>query len=463
MSNSYDIIVIGSGPGGYVTAIRASQLGMKTAIVEKESLGGVCLNWGCIPTKALLKSAQVFEYLKHANDYGLKIKEYDKDFNAVVNRSRNVAEGMSKGVKFLMKKNKIDVIEGFAKISKGKRVTVNKNGENIIYNSKHVIIATGSRSRELPSIPQDGKKIIGYREAMTLKKQPKKLTIVGSGAIGIEFAYFFNSMGTEVTIIEYQDNIVPVEDEDVSKELEKNFKRNGVKILTSSEVVSINTSGKNIIANLKTKKGNEKVESDILLSAVGIKTNIEDLGLKDVGIVTDNDKILVDDYYRTNLPGYYAIGDVTDGQSLAHVASAEGIICVEKIAGHSVEPLDYNNIPGCTYCNPEIASVGFTEKQAIEKGYKIKIGKFPFSASGKAQAAGKSDGFIKVIFDEKYGEWLGCHMIGSGVTDMIAEAVLGRKLETTAQEVLKAVHPHPTMSEALMEAVADAYDEVIHL
>ena len=463
MSNSYDIIVIGSGPGGYVTAIRASQLGMKTAIVEKESLGGVCLNWGCIPTKALLKSAQVFEYLKHANDYGLKIKEYDKDFNAVVNRSRNVAEGMSKGVKFLMKKNKIDVIEGFAKISKGKRVTVNKNGENTIYNSKHVIIATGSRSRELPSIPQDGKKIIGYREAMTLKKQPKKLTIVGSGAIGIEFAYFFNSMGTEVTIIEYQDNIVPVEDEDVSKELEKNFKRNGVKILTSSEVISINTSGKNIIANLKTKKGNEKVESDILLSAVGIKTNIEDLGLKDVGIVTDNDKILVDDYYRTNLPGYYAIGDVTDGQSLAHVASAEGIICVEKIAGHSVEPLDYNNIPGCTYCNPEIASVGFTEKQAIEKGYKIKIGKFPFSASGKAQAAGKSDGFIKVIFDEKYGEWLGCHMIGSGVTDMIAEAVLGRKLETTAQEVLKAVHPHPTMSEALMEAVADAYDEVIHL
>ena len=463
MSNSYDIIVIGSGPGGYVTAIRASQLGMKTAIVEKESLGGVCLNWGCIPTKALLKSAQVFEYLKHANDYGLKIKEYDKDFNAVVNRSRNVAEGMSKGVKFLMKKNKIDVIEGFAKISKGKRVTVNKNGENTIYNSKHVIIATGSRSRELPSIPQDGKKIIGYREAMTLKKQPKKLTIVGSGAIGIEFAYFFNSMGTEVTIIEYQDNIVPVEDEDVSKELEKNFKRNGIKILTSSEVISIDTSGKNIIANLKTKKGNEKVESDILLSAVGIKTNIEDLGLKDVGIVTDNDKILVDDYYRTNLPGYYAIGDVTNGQSLAHVASAEGIICVEKIAGHSVEPLDYNNIPGCTYCNPEIASVGFTERQAIEKGYKIKIGKFPFSASGKAQAAGKSDGFIKVIFDEKYGEWLGCHMIGSGVTDMIAEAVLGRKLETTAQEVLKAVHPHPTMSEALMEAVADAYDEVIHL
>ena len=463
MSNSYDIIVIGSGPGGYVTAIRASQLGMKTAIVEKESLGGVCLNWGCIPTKALLKSAQVFEYLKHANDYGLKIKEYDKDFNAVVNRSRNVAEGMSKGVKFLMKKNKIDVIEGFAKISKGKRVTVNKNGENTIYNSKHVIIATGSRSRELPSIPQDGKKIIGYREAMTLKKQPKKLTIVGSGAIGIEFAYFFNSMGTEVTIIEYKDNIVPIEDEDVSKELEKNFKKNGIKILTSSEVISIDTSGKNIIANLKTKKGNEKVESDILLSAVGIKTNIEDLGLKDVGIVTDNDKILVDDYYRTNLPGYYAIGDVTNGQSLAHVASAEGIICVEKIAGHSVEPLDYNNIPGCTYCNPEIASVGFTEKQAIEKGYKIKIGRFPFSASGKAQAAGKSDGFIKVIFDEKYGEWLGCHMIGSGVTDMIAEAVLGRKLETTAQEVLKAVHPHPTMSEALMEAVADAYDEVIHL
>ncbi len=463
MINSYDLIVIGSGPGGYVTAIRASQLGMKTAIIEKESLGGVCLNWGCIPTKALLKSAQVFEYLKKANDYGLKISEYDKDFDAVINRSRNVAEGMSKGVQFLMKKNKIDVIEGFAKISKGKNVIVNKNGENTTYNSKNIVIATGARSRELTSIPQDGKKIIGYREAMTLKKQPKKLTIIGSGAIGIEFAYFFNSMGTEVTIIEYQDKIVPVEDEDISKELEKNFKKNGIKILTSSEVVSVDSKGKTVIANVKTANGNEKIESDILLSAVGIKANIEDLGLNEVGIITENDKILVDNFYSTNLPGYYAIGDVTSGQSLAHVASAEGIICVEKIAGRSVEPLNYNNIPGCTYCNPEIASVGYTEKQAIDKGYKIKIGKFPFSASGKAQAAGKSDGFVKVIFDEKYGEWLGCHMIGAGVTDMIAEAVLGRKLETTAQEVLKAVHPHPTMSEALMEAVADAYDEVIHL
>jgi dihydrolipoamide dehydrogenase len=463
MKKSYDLIVLGSGPGGYVAAIRASQLGLKTAIIEKESLGGVCLNWGCIPTKALLKSAQVFEYLKNADHYGLSASKVDKDFTSVVKRSRSVADGMSKGVNFLMKKNKIDVIEGFAKVSKGKNVIVNKNGENTTYNSKNIVIATGARSRELPSIPQDGKKIIGYREAMTLKKQPKKLTIIGSGAIGIEFAYFFNSMGTEVTIIEYQDKIIPVEDEDISKELEKNFKKNGIKILTSSEVVSVDSKGKTVIANVKTANGNEKIESDILLSAVGIKANIEDLGLNEVGIITENDKILVDNFYSTNLPGYYAIGDVTSGQSLAHVASAEGIICVEKIAGHSVEPLNYNNIPGCTYCNPEIASVGYTEKQAIDKGYKIKIGKFPFSASGKAQAAGKSDGFVKVIFDEKYGEWLGCHMIGAGVTDMIAEAVLGRKLETTAQEVLKAVHPHPTMSEALMEAVADAYDEVIHL
>ncbi len=455
----YDIIVLGSGPGGYVTAIRASQLGFKTAIVEKESLGGVCLNWGCIPTKALLKSAQVFEYLKHAEDYGLSVKDADKDFDAVVKRSRNVADGMSKGVQFLMKKNKIDVIEGFGKLKAGKKVEV--DGKE--YSADNIIIATGARSRELPSLPQDGKKVIGYREAMTLPEQPKKMIVVGSGAIGVEFAYFYNSMGTEVTIVEYLPTVVPVEDAEVSKQLERSFKKSGIKIMTSAEVTKVDTSGSGVKATVKTKKGEEVLEADIVLSAVGIKTNIEGIGLEDVGIVVDRDKILVNDFYQTNIPGYYAIGDVTPGQALAHVASAEGILCVEKIAGQHVEALDYGNIPGCTYCSPEIASVGLTEKQAREKGFDIKVGKFPFSASGKASASGAKDGFVKVIFDAKYGEWLGCHMIGAGVTDMIAEAVLGRKLETTGHEVLKAVHPHPTMSEAVMEAVADAYDEVIHL
>ncbi len=455
----YDIIVLGSGPGGYVTAIRASQLGFKTAIVEKESLGGVCLNWGCIPTKALLKSAQVFEYLKHAEDYGLSVKDADKDFDAVVKRSRNVADGMSKGVQFLMKKNKIDVIEGFGKLKAGKKVEV--DGKE--YSADNIIIATGARSRELPSLPQDGKKVIGYREAMTLPEQPKKMIVVGSGAIGVEFAYFYNSMGTEVTIVEYLPTVVPVEDAEVSKQLERSFKKSGIKIMTSAEVTKVDTSGSGVKATVKTKKGEEVLEADIVLSAVGIKTNIEGIGLEDVGIVVDRDKILVNDFYQTNIPGYYAIGDVTPGQALAHVASAEGILCVEKIAGQHVEALDYGNIPGCTYCSPEIASVGLTEKQAKEKGFDIKVGKFPFSASGKASASGAKDGFVKVIFDAKYGEWLGCHMIGAGVTDMIAEAVLGRKLETTGHEVLKAVHPHPTMSEAVMEAVADAYDEVIHL
>jgi len=459
----YDVIVLGSGPGGYVTAIRASQLGFKTAIVEKESLGGVCLNWGCIPTKALLKSAQVFEYLKHADDYGLTIKEYDKNFDAVINRSRNVAKGMSKGVQFLMKKNKIDIIEGHGKILPGKKVSVTKNKETTEYKGQNIIIATGARSREIQSLPQDGKKIIGYREAMTLSKQPKKLVVVGSGAIGIEFAHFYNAMGTDVTIVEYLDRIVPVEDEEISKQLERSFTNSGINILTGTEVKSIDTKGKDIKVTLKTNKGEEIITADTILSAVGIKTNIENIGLEEVGIATDQDKILVNDFYQTNIPGYYAIGDVTKGQALAHVASAEGILCVEKITGHDVNPLDYNNVPGCTYCSPEIASVGYTEKQAVEKGYDVKIGKFPFSASGKAQASGKSEGFVKVIFDAKYGEWLGCHMIGEGVTDMIAEAVVGRKLETTGHEILKAVHPHPTMSEAVMEAVAAAYDEVIHL
>ena len=460
----YDIIIIGSGPGGYVTAIRASQLGFKVAVVEREELGGICLNWGCIPTKALLKSAQVYEYMKHVDSYGLKAKEIDKDFSAVIKRSRGVAESMSKGVQFLMKKNKIDILEGFGKIKTGKKVEVTAaNGDVKEYSADHVIIATGARSRELPFLPMDGKKVIGYRQAMVLPEQPKKMIVVGSGAIGVEFAYFYNSMGTEVTIIEFMPNVVPLEDEEISKQFERSLKKSGIKVMTSSSVTKVDTSGKGVVATVETKKGETTIEADIVLSAVGIKSNIENIGLEDVGIVTDKDKILVNDYYQTNLPGYYAIGDVVPGPALAHVASAEGITCVEKIAGLDPEPIDYGNIPGCTYASPEIASVGLTEAQAKEKGYELKVGKFPFSASGKAKAAGASDGFVKVIFDAKYGEWLGCHMIGAGVTDMIAEAVLGRKLETTGHEVLKAVHPHPTMSEAVMEAVADAYDEVIHL
>ena len=457
--SKYDIIVLGSGPGGYVTAIRASQLGFKTAVIEKESLGGVCLNWGCIPTKALLKSAQVFDYLKHAEDYGLSLENPDKDFTKVVERSRGIANGMSKGVQFLMKKNKIDVINGFGKLKPGKKVEV--DGKE--YTADHIIIATGSRSRQLPNIPQDGKKVIGYREAMTLKKQPKSMIVVGSGAIGAEFAHFYNAMGTKVTIVEYLPNLVPLEDEEVSKQFERSFKKAGIKVMTNSSVESVDTSGKSITASVKTKKGEEILEAEIVLSAVGIKSNLENIGLEEVGIVVDRDKILVNDWYQTNIPGYYAIGDITPGPALAHVASAEGITCIEKIKGMHIESIDYGNIPGCTYATPEIASVGFTEKQAIEKGYDIKVGKFPFSASGKASAAGTKEGFVKVIFDAKYGEWLGCHMIGAGVTDMIAEAVLGRKLETTGHEVLKTIHPHPTMSEAVMEAVADAYGEVIHL
>lgn len=461
---NFDVIVIGSGPGGYVTAIRASQLGLKTAIVEKESLGGVCLNWGCIPTKALLKSAQVFEYIQHAEDFGINVKDADADFGSVVKRSRGVADGMSKGIDFLMKKNKIEVITGTAKVKAGKKVDVeDADGKTTEYSASNIIIATGARSRELPNLPQDGKKIIGYRKAMTLDKKPSKMVVVGSGAIGVEFAYFYNAMGVDVTVVEYMPNIVPVEDEDVSKQLARSFKKSGIKVMTNSSVESVDTSGKGCVVSVKTKKGEETIECDVVLSAVGITANIENIGLEDVGIVTDKGKILVNDFYQTNMPGYYAIGDVLPTQALAHVASAEGIICVEKIAGHNPEPLDYGNIPGCTYCSPEISSVGYTEKAAKEAGYDVKVGKFPFSASGKASAAGHKDGFVKVVFDAKYGEWLGCHMIGYNVTEMIAEAVVARKLETTGHEILKAVHPHPTMSEAVMEAVAAAYDEVIHM
>ena len=434
--SKYDVIVLGSGPGGYVTAIRASQLGLKTAVIEKESLGGVCLNWGCIPTKALLKSAQVFDYLKHADEYGLSVKQYDKDFSKVVARSRNVADGMSKGVQFLMKKNKIDVLKGFGKLKPGKKVDV----DGTEYSADHIIIATGSRSRVLPNLPQDGKTVIGYREAMTLEKQPKSMIIVGSGAIGVEFAHFYNTMGTDVTLVEFQPNLVPVEDLDVSKQFERSFKKAGIKVMTNSSVEKVDTSGKTVKATVKTKKGEEIIEADVVLSAVGIVSNIEGIGLEDVGIAADKGKIMVNDFYQTNIPGYYAIGDVTPGQALAHVASAEGITCVEKIAGMQVEAIDYGNIPGCTYATPEIASVGMTEKQAKEAGYELKVGKFPFSASGKASAAGTKEGFVKVIFDAKYGEWLGCHMIGASfiqttnLVSPIEKRVLLKKVEITCYE-----------------------------
>ena len=462
---NYDLIVIGSGPGGYVAAIRASQLGLKTAVVERESLGGICLNWGCIPTKALLKSAQVFEYINHAGDYGITVGAPKADFGGVVKRSRGVAEGMSKGVQFLMKKNKIDVIMGTGKLKKGGKVEVkDAAGKATEYAAKHIILATGARSKELPNVKQDGKKIIGYREAMSLPTQPSSMVVMGSGAIGMEFAYFYSTLGTKVTVVEFLDNILPREDKDVSKEMEKIFKKKGLNILTGTAVESVDTKGAKCVVNAKGKDGKvEKIECDIVLSAVGVTTNLENLGLEEVGVKTDKGLVVVDDYYKTNVAGVYAIGDIVKGPALAHVASAEGITCVEKIAGHHPEPINYDNIPSCTYTWPEVASVGLTEEQAKEKGYTVKVGKFPFSASGKASAAGAKDGFVKVIFDAKYGEWLGCHMVGANVTEMIAEAVVARKLETTGHEIIKSVHPHPTMSEAIMEAAAAAYGEVIHL
>ncbi|MFC4163327.1 dihydrolipoyl dehydrogenase [Epilithonimonas zeae] len=462
---NYDIIVIGSGPGGYVTAIRAAQLGFKTAIIEKENLGGICLNWGCIPTKALLKSAHVFNYLKHAEDYGLnKVENPGFDFTKVIQRSRGVASKMSSGIAFLMRKNKVDVIMGTATVKAGKKVSVvDAEGKTTEYSGTNIIIATGARSRELPNLPQDGKKVIGYRQALSLPEQPKSMIVVGSGAIGIEFADFYNSMGTKVTVVEFLPNIVPLEDEEVSKHVEKSLKKAGIEIMTNSSVESVDTSGNGVKAKVKTATGEITLEADILLSAVGIASNVEGIGLEAVGIKTEKGKVLVNEWYQTSVPGYYAIGDIIPTQALAHVASAEGITCVEKIKGLHVEAIDYGNIPGCTYCHPEIASVGLTEKQAKEKGYEIKVGKFPFSASGKATANGDVDGFIKVIFDAKYGEWLGCHMVGDGVTDMIAEAVVARRLETTGHDIIKSIHPHPTLSESIMEAAAAAYGEVIHI
>jgi len=461
---NYDVIVIGSGPGGYPAAIRSSQLGFKTAVIEAESLGGICLNWGCIPTKALIKSAEVFDYIKHAADYGIKVEGSSADFSAVIGRSRSVAEQMSKGVNFLMKKNKIDVIMGWGKLKKGGSVEVkSSDGTLKTYSAKHIILASGGRSRELPNLKQDGKYIIGYRQAMTLPKKPDSLVVVGSGAIGVEFAFFYNAMGTKVTIVEFADNIVPLEDEDISKALARNFKKSGISIMTSSTVEGVEIVGGKCKVKVKTATGYETLESDIVLSAVGVTANLENIGLEETGVKTDKGKVIVDDYYRTNVAGIYAIGDIVRGPSLAHVATAEALTCVEKFAGQPVEPINYGNIPGCTYCEPEIASVGMTEKAAREAGYELKIGKFPFSASGRAKASGEFDGFVKVIYDAKYGEWLGAHMIGHNVTELIAEVVTARKLETTAHEIMKSIHPHPTMSEAVKEATADAYGEAIDL
>ncbi|MHA6248807.1 dihydrolipoyl dehydrogenase [Pontibacter sp. CAU 1760] len=464
MASKYDLVVVGSGPGGYVAAIRASQLGMKVGVIEREALGGICLNWGCIPTKALLKSANVFEYINHAADYGITVADASVDFGAVIKRSRGVADGMSKGIQFLFRKNKIDAIMGTGKVvAKGKVEVTNADGKKETIEAKYIMLATGARSRELPNLPIDGKKIIGYRQAMAMDKCPESMVVVGSGAIGVEFAYFYNAMGTKVTVVEYLPNIVPIEDEEVSRQLAKSFKKSGIDIMTDSQVESVDTSGKLCKVKVKTAKGEQTLEAEVVLSAVGIQTNLENLGLEELGVKVDRGRVVVDEFYKTSVDGIYAIGDIVPGPALAHVASAEGIICVEKLAGHNPEPLNYGNIPGCTYCSPEIASVGLTEKAAREQGLDIKVGKFPFSASGKASAGGVKDGFIKVIFDAKYGEFLGAHMIGSNVTEMIAEVVVARKLETTGHEIIKSVHPHPTMSEAVMEATAAAYDEVIHL
>ena len=464
MALQFDLVVVGSGPGGYVAAIRASQLGLKVGVIERESLGGICLNWGCIPTKALLKSAQVFEYFHHAADYGLTAEGVGFDFTKVVQRSRGIADGMSKGINFLFKKNKIETVMGVGKlVAPGQVEVIKADGTKETVQAKSIILATGTRARQLPNLPIDDVKIIGYRKAMTLEQMPKRLVVVGSGAIGVEFAYFYRTMGAEVTIVEFLPRIVPIEDEEISRQMEKSYKKIGINILTNAEVTKVDTSGPGCLVTVKTAKGEEQISCDIVLSAVGIQTNLENIGLEELGIKVERGRVVVDDFYQTNVPGVYAIGDIVPGPALAHVASAEGIICVEKIAGHHPEPLNYQNIPGCTYAQPEIASVGLTETEAKAKGYDILVGKFPFSASGKASAAGAKDGFVKVIFDKKYGEWLGAHMIGANVTELIAEVVVARKLETTGHEIIKSVHPHPTMSEAVMEATAAAYGEVIHL
>lgn len=462
----FDLVVIGSGPGGYVAAIRSAQLGLKTAVIEKENLGGVCLNWGCIPTKSLLKSAQVFEYAKQAKTYGVSIEgEIKPDFQAMVQRSREVAQGMSKGVDFLLKKNKITIITGFGKLTGQHEIEVSipDNGATKTVTAQHILLATGARSRELPNLKQDGRYVIGYREALTLKQQPRTMVIVGSGAIGSEFAYFYNSIGTKVTLVEFMPDIIPNEDEEVSKALARSFRKAGMEVLVKSTVEKVELIDEHCRVTIQTPKGEEVVEADIVLSSVGITPNLEGLGLEQTGVLLENGRVKVDEYYRTSVEGIYAIGDIVGGPSLAHVASAEGIVCVEKIAGHHPTPVDYNNIAGCTYTWPEVASVGLTEAKARQAGYEVKTGKFPYSASGKASAAGSKDGFVKLVFDARYGELLGAHLIGGNVTEMIAELVVARKLEITGQELIKTIHPHPTMSEAIMEAAAAAYDEVIHL
>lgn len=461
----YDLIVIGSGPGGYVAAIRAAQLGMNVAVVERAELGGICLNWGCIPTKSLLKSAQVLDYARHAEAYGVQVTEAQPDFNAIIARSRGVAEKMSKGIQYLFKKNNITVLEGNGKLTSDKKVEVTDNtGVSQLYEAQHIILATGARSRQLPAIPQDGKRIIGYRQALTLDHLPASLLVVGSGAIGSELAWFYNAMGTKVTLVEFMPNVLPVEDEEVSKQIARSFKKAGIEVMIKSTVESVDTTGELLKINIRNKKGEIEVkEAEIVLSAAGITPNVEHIGLEEAGIALERGRIQVDDFYRTNVENIYAIGDIVHGPALAHVASAEAICCVEKIAGLQPEPIDYGNIPGCTYTTPEVASVGLTEAKALENGYEIKIGKFPFTASGKASAAGANEGFIKLIFDAKENTLLGAHLIGTNVTEMIAELVLARKKKVTGHDLIKTIHPHPTMSEAIMEAAAAAYDEVIHL
>ncbi len=463
---SYDLIVIGSGPGGYVAAIRASQLNLKTAVVERAELGGICLNWGCIPTKALLKSAQVYKYMSHAAEYGITLEgNVAPDFQAVVKRSRGVAENMSKGVQYLLKKNNVDVIAGFGKLAGAHQVEVTAaDGSTETYEAKHIILATGARSRSLPNVQQDGKHIIGYREALTLPELPKSMVVMGSGAIGSELAYFYSTMGTQVTIVEYMPRLVPVEDDDVAAQLARCFRKHGIKTMTGAAVEKVEIVDNQCVVTVKDSK--EKVTEltcDVVLSAVGVTTNLEGLGLEECGVNVERGKVVVDDYYRTNVEGVYAIGDIVHGPALAHVASHEALVCVEKIAGGNPEPVDYSNIPGCTYTTPEIASVGMTERACKEQGIDILVGKFPFTASGKAAASGNRDGLVKVIFDKNTNKWLGCHLIGDNVTEMIAGAVMARKMGITGPEVISAVFPHPTMSEAIMEAVAVAYNECVHI
>jgi len=462
--NEFDLIIIGSGPGGYVAAVRASQLGMKVALVEKAETGGICLNWGCVPTKALLKSAQVLEYARRAADYGINAGEAPApDFGAVIARSRGVADMMSKGVQYLLKKYNVPVISGFGRLKGAGAVEVEAaDGTKEIYNAKHIILATGARSRELPNLRQDGKKIIGYREAMTLPSLPESMVVVGSGAIGSEFAGFYRTMGTEVTLVEFMPRILPIEDEEVSRTMERSFKKAKMKVMVNSTVEKVDTTGEKCIVTIKTPRGDVTVEADIVLSAVGITPNIEGIGLEEAGVKTEKGRVVVDEFYRTSVSGIYAIGDIIPGPALAHVASAEAIVCVEKIAGKTPDPVDYCNIPGCTYTTPEVASCGMTEEAAKAAGIETKTGKFMFMASGKASAAGAREGFVKLVFNAADDRLIGGHLIGMNVTEMISSLVVAHKMGATAHDLKNSIHPHPTMSEGIMEAAAAALGEAIH-